>query len=228
MYSNQRNATESALLKLPGELRNRIYKLVFEDRSYDMTRVSRRAQMTLPASPSLSRRMLLKIMKPSACTPHYEFGLLQTCLQTYTEAKHLPFALATLYFSDIGDVNFLVKNFTTDQRCAISSLQFNLERATLTLEGILRAYRVYFEDRREQMDAMPDLPGLKRLHVQIGPRGLDDYSINDLLSKQQGWNQAQSIAQAHRRHRKLEREWNRFKGRLEQRYPDASVSCDRL
>ncbi|KAH7086754.1 hypothetical protein FB567DRAFT_592624 [Paraphoma chrysanthemicola] len=82
----ERNAHESPLLRLPGEIRNEIYTYLLSGRTN-----------------LLVRHPYLKIMVGTETRPD-ELSILVVCRQTYQEAHALPFALSTWFLRDLYDL----------------------------------------------------------------------------------------------------------------------------
>ncbi|KAL5391629.1 hypothetical protein PMIN06_002514 [Paraphaeosphaeria minitans] len=81
----------SPLLKLPGELRNRIYELVFSDRYH------------VPLTPTNWPKVPGSHVQPTKFSNRnagHGLALLQTCRAVYKEAHHLPFTRGTLIVGD--------------------------------------------------------------------------------------------------------------------------------
>jgi hypothetical protein len=140
-------------LALPGEIRNQIYDHLFRGTTFNVTAIS-------------SQR------SPSRTTPSANnLSLLRTCRQIHAETRHFPYSLSTFSISCIDDLDLLLDTFTKPQREAITSLQI--------VPGILPGtwyWGVWLGDYisircprwwdPEQVK-MPELPGLKRVHIQV-------------------------------------------------------------
>lgn len=86
------HAASSPLLKLPGELRNRIYEFVFRGEVYDLA-----ATGTSPLSTHNKDRL----------------GLLRACRQIYAESKLFPPALGTLSSFELHDLRTFTERMTS-------------------------------------------------------------------------------------------------------------------
>lgn len=209
-YRTQRNAAASPLLRLPGELRNRIYEFIFEDITFE-----------------IKHSAYIPTQSPNP-RPVHNLALLQTCRQIHSEAKVLPLVLRTICFRDMTGLNRLVRSLATDQRCAITSLRYKLisgrvNSTKMTEYNLMRYLTIHLPWWGLNMHKMPVLPGLKRLHVQVGPQ-----STYHWISQQSrprvgpgGWRWTQF------ERRRLDRHWNNLKRLLERRYPRARVTWNR-
>jgi hypothetical protein len=139
--ANQRN---SPLLRLPAELRNRIYELVFHNTTLCVIQL-RTLSLTMPASRSS--------------------GLLHTCRQTRNEASGILFSQAIFALDSMSEVDILLAKIGA-RRCrtipAVSSSRYLtyliLDFRTLGLE---RHYR----SRWSSFEKLCEFTGLRRVYV---------------------------------------------------------------
>jgi hypothetical protein len=110
MRSTQRNAATSSLLKLPGELRNRIYEILHNDAIFYLQHPTANTPESLAMAPST------------------HLSLLRTCRQINSEAKYLPLALGTLSVDHLSTLGMLIlrRILCEGQRHTVSSLTFVL------------------------------------------------------------------------------------------------------
>jgi len=156
LYTDQscstiRNQQDSPLLRLPGELRNRIYEyalgdfqIFFKDRSVG------RGVEVYTTNEEADKRMIR--------APHFQ-GLTTTCRQVHAETKLLPFALNE-FTGDIFDVKpFLIANVHhTTWLSAIKTLQLKVYGLT--------GYRTYPISILKILCLVQQLNGLKKVIVE--------------------------------------------------------------
>jgi hypothetical protein len=117
-----RNRYGSPLLRLPGEIRNRIYDFVFEDVVHDIKYPEevRCGELEIPAD----------YVKPRyEETPPSYLGLLTSCSAIYKEVQILPFTLPTFKFGSVHDFMRFHAALTYVQRSAIHRVRFEIEGA---------------------------------------------------------------------------------------------------
>jgi len=148
-HSTERNQTASPLLRLPGELRNKIYSYVFHGRSVTISLVCLRG-LTTPV-------------------PKTSPSLLRVCRQIHCEASSLAIELTTFRSNNADDLREWFNELPQHQRNAVASIELRGNRTTL---GSLYEH----QQNRISLDDVPDwwneddmawhiLPELKTIHV---------------------------------------------------------------
>ncbi|OCL10800.1 hypothetical protein AOQ84DRAFT_336894 [Glonium stellatum] len=107
---SERNAQESPLLKLPGELRNKIWNYVLGDRTLH---IEHTAANDLTAEGERPRDLTNRGL--SLCC-------LRVCRQIYTEARHLPYSSNTFAFRNTSTYQFFTPSLLPKQRRLITKL----------------------------------------------------------------------------------------------------------
>jgi hypothetical protein len=161
--STQRNATDSPLLRLPGEIRNSIYSYVF---GYDTHEFARPFQGTqcLP-------RLVL-----SSGWPHLD--ILSVCRQTQRETALLPFELSTFEL-ELPNLNLLRGRISDVQRCAITSLCLWVAPDEAS-RGIMSGLE------SEGIELCHFLPALESVTVQFKRRTIYQRSVEGRVQAKQG------------------------------------------
>ncbi|KAF2830946.1 hypothetical protein CC86DRAFT_274809, partial [Ophiobolus disseminans] len=104
------NQTASFLLRLPGELRNRIYTYTLGGWTW-----TRRSDEAKPKENG---------------QPRGQSGirLLATCHQIHAEALFLPFALNTFAFADVPVLHMWLRTLSPQRRAVITSIKLRIEQ----------------------------------------------------------------------------------------------------
>jgi hypothetical protein len=119
--STIRNAEQSPLLKLPAELRTKIYTFVFSGLHRDFlyfadypSKICKPEDFTSAPSNKLARKELASAI-----------SLLQTCKQVHYETALLPFQIFEFRIKHVKLFNIFVRqNITEHQRSAIQTVRF--------------------------------------------------------------------------------------------------------
>ena len=153
ILGTQPEKSPRGFLDLSGELRNQIYNHLFRRTTFNIT-----AESSQPA--------------PARTTPSTNnLSLLRTCRQIHAETRHFPFSLGTFSISYIDDLDLLLETFSKAQREVITSLQVVPgPQPCAWYWGVWLGEYISVRCPRwwdpEQVK-MPELPGLKRVHVQV-------------------------------------------------------------
>jgi hypothetical protein len=119
--SAERNQRESPLLRLPGELRNRIYGYALGRMRFFINGSRWYGKLEADAEgPELSL--------------HYFFALIQVCRQVYSEAHLLPYKLNIIH--DRVSNQWFPEILNSDQRNAIRTIVFQMEDMEMTEEEL--------------------------------------------------------------------------------------------
>ncbi|KAL1795123.1 hypothetical protein ACET3X_006939 [Alternaria dauci] len=114
---SQRNHRKSPLLRLPAELRNKIYEYVF---------------LSQPIRPFREHREW-----PHWAYPRSQLNLLEACRQIYLEAKLFPFALNVFVGYAEHVIELLLTTFTTSQTDIISNVRLYVDAFGVYRDGKL-------------------------------------------------------------------------------------------
>lgn len=125
MNSAKRNDRESPLLRLPVEIRNKIYTYVFRN-DVHCFHIPLHGFLLSPARP----RLVLK--KPASA----QLALLSVCRKVYRDAALLPFSLNLFVFDEVTDLGFLRSRFTAAQRQAIARICLVAPLSHLRIVGL--------------------------------------------------------------------------------------------
>lgn len=104
--------SDSSLLALPAELRNRIYDLVFEDCIQDVT-----------------------IRRPKSQTPS---NLLLTCKQAYQEAIGIYYSNVVVSSTETSDLIHWIRSIPAERYCLVPELRYVFRAYTKMTEDALR------------------------------------------------------------------------------------------
>ncbi|CAN9354215.1 unnamed protein product [Alternaria alternata] len=114
---SQRNHRRCPLLRLPAELRNKIYEYVF---------------LSHPVRPLREHREW-----PHWAYPRSQLNLLETCRQIYFEAKLFPFALNVFVGYAEHVIELLLTTFTASQTNTISTVRLYVDAFGVYRDGKL-------------------------------------------------------------------------------------------
>ncbi|OWY43715.1 hypothetical protein CUC08_Gglean008343 [Alternaria sp. MG1] len=114
---SQRNHRRCPLLRLPAELRNKIYEYVF---------------LSHPVRPFREHREW-----PHWAYPRSQLNLLETCRQIYFEAKLFPFALNVFVGYAEHVIELLLTTFTASQTNTISTVRLYVDAFGVYRDGKL-------------------------------------------------------------------------------------------
>jgi hypothetical protein len=150
-----RNNQKSPLLRLPPEIRNRIWKYAVGGntiKSVDIGLWRGDYRLKLPTSEQL----------PTS-EPGHVFALLRTCRQIYAETAVLPYTDNTFSFCSVRSMRYGLKHVKAHLRTHITSIQleidFDFRRSRHGFE-----YYVYLGER---FSLRASLPGLKDVHAYL-------------------------------------------------------------
>jgi hypothetical protein len=113
-----RNATASPLLRLPGEIRNKIYAYALDNVEYQLFKEVPR--FTAPQQ----AYVIARTTKPTR-RPLRHLALLGVCRQIHHEAELLPFHLTKLHITSLASFRYF-SAFTPKQRAAITKMHLCL------------------------------------------------------------------------------------------------------
>jgi len=137
---------DSPLLRLPGELRTRIWEYVLG--GFEL-----RSMFPDHSQPRKPRRMIPPFAERSNGTQ-----LLRTCRQIYTETALLPYKTNTFIFETYTPVKYDLKRMKAFQRAHIEKIQFDVDCQA----GDTDPYKLMFALGEDNLEV---LPGLKHVHV---------------------------------------------------------------
>lgn len=166
-----RNQRQSPLLRLPGELRNKVYEYTFSDAIVSVYRSS---------APPEYFKMNPYIGSGSSyftTAPPELAALTKTCRQIYADTHLLLFRLITLHVHSDGSLGYLLSTLENSQQHAIATIQLTTQDASVggtLLESITKrpgndlVYQGDYLDLLEWMESLPfdKLPGLSRVIVE--------------------------------------------------------------
>lgn len=155
-YSTVRNQQQSPLLRLPPELRNKIYVLAIESREIYVTSPGRRC--TLVFSRRVPSPTGFSIPLYSVLSPRDFVALPQVCRQLHHETASLHFALNTWCGGDRDLLCFFA-------RCKASK-QFI---QSLSISVIRRGRDVLDPEVMRFLQVLPQLPRLKSVIIRTSP-----------------------------------------------------------
>ncbi|KAF1912418.1 hypothetical protein BDU57DRAFT_551267 [Ampelomyces quisqualis] len=157
---------DSPLLRLPGELRNRIWEYVLGGRTL-------RPRLTpIPRSPEQLFQIAQELREPLL-----GFALLRTCRQVYMETALLPYKLNAYDFSSYITLKLHLRKGRRYQRAHIfdvnvwASLNCGLFLGPTKERAMFSQYKLDF------------LPALKRIHVLISEYQVPDAQIESFVIK---------------------------------------------
>jgi hypothetical protein len=166
-----RNQRKSRLLRLPGELRNKIYEYTFSDAIVSVFRSSK-----LPGYVEMKPHIRSRASYRTT-TPDNLVALTKTCRQIFAESRLLLFRLVTFHVHSDGSLGHFLKTLESSQQDVITTVQITtqdanvggmlLDRVTKYLSNDL-AYQADHLDLLEWMESLPfdRLPGLRRMVVE--------------------------------------------------------------
>lgn len=166
-----RNQRKSPLLRLPGELRNKIYEYTFSNAIVSVFRSSE-----LPDYVEMKPHMGSRVSYRTT-TPHNLVALTKTCRQIFAESRLLLFRLVAFHVHSDGSLGHFLKTLESSQQDAITTVQITtqdasvggmlLYRVTKYLSNDL-AYQADHLDLLEWMESLPfdRLPSLRRVIVE--------------------------------------------------------------
>lgn len=142
----------SPLLRLPGELRNRIYFYVFAEEQFRLAKYGFNTHMF----PYINRRENME--------PHpYRLGLLSVCRQIYAEVALLPFIMGTVEIDNVETLEEMSFRLTTSQCSAIRTL-----RLTTPLGGNANIVKLFVSKSRKRGLWLKNyLHGVRKVEVEI-------------------------------------------------------------
>lgn len=171
---------ESPLLRLPRELRNRIYFYVFTGEQFQMERQGFNTLMF----PYIDRRQ-------KTISQLYCLGLLSVCRQIHAEAALSSFTIGTIVIDNIETLEELQYRLTAAQRSAIRTL-----RLVTPLGGNANIVRLFVsKSRKRELWLRNYLPGVRKVVIEV-VKGYTD------LQQRQGVATGMSLLQRMRLHKR--------------------------
>ena len=156
--------TQSCLMQLPAELRNRIYRDVFRAKSRDGARkvpgwdVTKRAPETIDdAEWRVTKRASTAVYR----RPNM-LALLQTCHLVYSEAKLIPYHINALKFGDPGEFFKFLASISHEKVSTICNVTLVVNKRSIDLH----------DSHSPCWTALNFLPALKILRVVVDVDGL--------------------------------------------------------
>jgi hypothetical protein len=134
--STERNQLESSFLRLPAELRNGIYDLVFELGTYEIDSDADCAAL------------------PLLCHPKASLGLLFTCRQVNAETMILPYKQNMFSFSTLQDIPRFLDERTPAQERAIEVIELWTDCISYTTIVTIKS-----------LDFLASMDGLERIYL---------------------------------------------------------------
>ena len=161
--SAHQNQRESPFLRLPAELRNKIYGYVLGGKDY---------KSPFWQAFESSQDELLRDKE--------SLSLLSVCRQIYKETSILPFQLNTFQFEHQSDLSAWIKTLLPGQRDAIRALKY------FTYIRYMLFIRPYYAYSTERFVGLEEFPSLERVHAYYTKKRGDSDDIaarNDTVEK---------------------------------------------
>jgi hypothetical protein len=174
MSSLERNARDSPLLRLPAELRNRVYELVLYEGRYNFA-----GNKYVDFDTGWESLDGVKVYAED----HNRLSLLRVCRQLYCDTALLPFSLNTFVFRSRSIRELAKESLSPLQAGAIESVHLYLETSVHTatpLTGLVfsKSGRLYEDLPVSMADSylpLRLLPGLRNIAVSIEKHGFTGY-----------------------------------------------------
>jgi hypothetical protein len=162
----ERNARESPLLRLPAELRNRIYDLVLYEGDYNFA-----SHFYIKDDQDQDDFLNFEGFKVDPKVPN-RLGLIRTCRQLYAETVLLPFSLNTFVFRTHAMQYFFDSKTTMAQSRAIRAIELHLAISDGSIFLAHPKYTPMGATRESQVDRYTvsfctALPGLASIYVRV-------------------------------------------------------------
>jgi len=151
----QHNQLSSPLLRLPAELRDKIYTYALSDYEWIIEPYNN----------------VLKCWQRS----EYAFALLRTCRQIHFEACHFRYTLGNFVFMRPNDARLWAKSLADHNRALVTSIEFRIESHGLepvwTRNGFGYTSPAWL--CAEDMALLPYFPGLNVVKIGVMSRGME-------------------------------------------------------
>ncbi|KZM25614.1 uncharacterized protein EKO05_0001866 [Ascochyta rabiei] len=140
----ERNSIESPLLRLPGEIRDKIWRYALGEHEISIQNLSREEVV----SDGYEIRTLHSEALVSPGFVRHTFQLPKVCRQVYVESSHHVYLLNTFTFLSMGAFDRWIKNRCFGQRRLIASLDIPRVYTRLYRSGFRRSFRQKFPNIR--------------------------------------------------------------------------------
>jgi hypothetical protein len=144
-----RSNQDTPLLRLPAEIRNRIWQFALGGKVYRQQHVTG------------NRRG--KLM-PQPCERGNAFLLLRTCRQIYAETGVLPFTINTFSITSYWSLVHMFKPFRKYQCSQIEQIHIEMSNS-----GLEEWWKAWMKRQFDDVDLSGRLPGLRRIYFRIFP-----------------------------------------------------------